>query len=603
MAASKSVTSASTSISKAEYLKRYLSNDEDGKKSKEKKAKKKRPKLAGRGMKIVDDDIDWRELAVNREKENKDEDDEEEAPVIAEIIDERPDEVKQLEVFRTSNKWKVLGATNDESQEDPQSGTSSDGKGSRKTRHDSPGASPERRGRHDSPDLTPKRTTRHDSPDLSPKRTTRHDSPDLSPKRTTRHDSPDLSPKRTTRHDSPDLSPKRTTRHDSPDLSPKRTTRHDSPDLSPKRTTRHDSPDLSPKRTTRHDSPHLSPQRMTRHNSPKLSPKRKSRFDSPYLSPPRHRTDTKHRRHDSASPSPPRKTQKHHHKASPQREKSKSSSARHVPDLDLSPPRRRPNTRRDSDSDLSPPRKRVQGGKGSDSDLSPPRKRPQKKHGSDSDLSPPRRARAPDVQTGPQMLSGGAAGLVSSETLRKEQEEMRRREKHNRPLEEESRHAQTIFRDKTGKKRDLESERAEQSRKAGEKAEKDEKYAQWGKGLVQSQMQQQNVVDALREAQKPLARHIDDEDLDKMLREQERDGDPMAALLRKKKEKNAKTKGIKERPRYQGPPPPPNRFNIMPGYRWDGVDRSNGFEQKRFTRIADKKAVQEEAYKWSVEDM
>lgn len=33
------------------------------------------------------------------------------------------------------------------------------------------------------------------------------------------------------------------------------------------------------------------------------------------------------------------------------------------------------------------------------------------------------------------MLSGGAAGLVSSETLRKEQEEMRRREKHNRPLE------------------------------------------------------------------------------------------------------------------------------------------------------------------------
>lgn len=28
---------------------------------------------------------------------------------IAEIIDERPEEVKQLEVFRASNKWKVLG--------------------------------------------------------------------------------------------------------------------------------------------------------------------------------------------------------------------------------------------------------------------------------------------------------------------------------------------------------------------------------------------------------------------------------------------------------------------------------------------------------------
>ncbi|MCJ8740839.1 hypothetical protein PDJAM_G00063600 [Pangasius djambal] len=539
MAASKSAISASTSISKAEYLKRYLSNDEDGKKSKDKKVKKKRPKLGGRGMKIVDDDIDWRELAVNREeKENKDEDEEEEAPVIAEIIDERPDEVKQLEVFRTSNKWKILGDTNDESQEVPHSVTSSDVKGSRRTRHDSPDSSPVRRGRHDSPDLSPKRKSRHDSPDLSPKRKSRHDSPDLSPKRKSRHDSPDSSPLRRGRHDSPDLSPKRKSRHDSPDLSP-----------------------------------------------------------------PRHRADTKHRRRDSSSPSPPRKTQKHHHKDSPQREKSKSSSAGRVPDLDLSPPRRRPNTRRDSDSDLSPRRKRVQGGRGSDSDLSPPRKRPQEKRGSDSDLSPPRRARAPAAQTGPQMLSGGAAGLVSSETLRKEQEEMRRREKHNRPLEEQSRHAETVFRDKTGKKRDLESEREEQSRKAGEKAEKDEKYAQWGKGLVQSQMQQQNVADALREAQKPLARHIDDEDLDKMLREQEREGDPMAALLRKKKEKNAKTRGVKERPRYQGPPPPPNRFNIMPGYRWDGVDRSNGFEQKRFTRMADKKAVQEEAYKWSVEDM
>ncbi len=36
--------------------------------------------------------------------------------------------------------------------------------------------------------------------------------------------------------------------------------------------------------------------------------------------------------------------------------------------------------------------------------------------------------------------------------------------------------------EKSGKKRDLVSERVELSRKAGEKAEKDEKYAQWGKG-------------------------------------------------------------------------------------------------------------------------
>ncbi|KAK2872688.1 hypothetical protein Q8A67_022585 [Cirrhinus molitorella] len=509
--------SKSAALSKADYLKRYLSGDEAGKKSKEKKIKKKRPKPTGKGMKIVDDDIDWRQLAAQDEVEKEEEEDE--APVIAEVIDERPDEIKQLEAFGTG-KWKVIGATEGDPQETQDSALdkSSDPDRCHKVRHDSPETSPVCRMRHDSPDLSPKRA-RHDSPDLSPQRRGRHDSPDLSPQR--------------------------------------------------------------------------------------------------------HRAENKNRRHDSSSLSPPRKshksspsrTQRPHDKESPHRKKTKAASSDDLSpprrrvrtgkgsDSDQSPPRRRPHGRRGSDSDLSPPRKRGQGRRGSESDLSPPRKRPQGRRGSDSDLSPPRRTRSPDGQAAPRMLSGGASGLVSVDILRKEQEEIRKREKRNQPLEEASRNAETIFRDKSGRVRDLETERVELGRKAGEKAEKDEKYAQWGKGLVQEEMQQQNLIDAVQESQKPLARHIDDEDLDRMLREQEREGDPMAAMLRKKKDKNAKLKGIKEKPRYKGPPPPPNRFNIMPGYRWDGVDRSNGFEQKRYSRMADKKAVQEMAYKWSVEDM
>lgn len=47
----------------------------------------------------------------------------------------------------------------------------------------------------------------------------------------------------------------------------------------------------------------------------------------------------------------------------------------------------------------------------------------------------------------------------------------------------------------------------------------------------------------------------------------------------------------------------PNRFGVPPGHRWDGVDRSNGYENRWFTKENAKKAVEEEIYKWSTEDM
>ncbi|PRT54495.1 Pre-mRNA-splicing factor CWC26 [Wickerhamiella sorbophila] len=50
--------------------------------------------------------------------------------------------------------------------------------------------------------------------------------------------------------------------------------------------------------------------------------------------------------------------------------------------------------------------------------------------------------------------------------------------------------------------------------------------------------------------------------------------DPMAA-----KAEVAETVRVAGVPQYNGPFPP-NRFGIAPSYKWDGIDRSNGFEEK-----------------------
>ncbi|KFQ02696.1 BUD13, partial [Haliaeetus albicilla] len=526
----------------------------------------------------VDDDVSWNSIAAVQEKEEEEED-EGDMPVVAEFIDERPDEVKLMEQFRTNTKWKLLGDQNEDSQSSdislPAKSTtrrqrhdSPDKSPPGKQRHDSPDLSPPRRERNDSTNLLPPRRQRHESPDLSPPRRKRHDSPDLSPSRRQRHDSLDLSPPRRKHNGSPDQSPPRQKRHDSPDLSPPRRQRHDSPDLSPRQ--RHDSPDLSPPRRQRHDSPDLSPKRK-RQATPDLSPSRKKRYDSdPDLSPPR--------RKRTGSPSLKKQSRTKHHRLGCVR----SDSPKHGP--------LKQNQSKSSDSDLSPPRRTLPASEDQRSSRSPPDLSP--RHHRDAKGSP-KKANV--------MLSGVKAGLVSADVLRREQQELRRHERNNKHLEEESRHSETVFRDKSGRKRDLVQERLEQRQKAEAKSERDEQYAKWGKGLAQGRQQQQNVEDAIKEMQKPLARYIDDQDLDRMLREQEREGDPMADFIKKRKAKENKEK--KEKPRYNGPAPPLNRFNIWPGHRWDGVDRSNGFEQQRFARIANKKAVQELAYKWSVEDM
>ncbi|KZT20936.1 hypothetical protein NEOLEDRAFT_1140105 [Neolentinus lepideus HHB14362 ss-1] len=192
-----------------------------------------------------------------------------------------------------------------------------------------------------------------------------------------------------------------------------------------------------------------------------------------------------------------------------------------------------------------------------------------------------------------------SGGLVTAAQLRKQ-----KKEKENHKLkprddhDEEARLAQeTVYRDASGRKIDTKAEMAEAARKKREREEREAKKMEWGKGLVQRDEQEKRREEMAKMKGRDLARYADDQELNELQKAEQRWEDPMAAFVTKKRSKGPK------KPEYTGPPPPPNRFSIRPGYRWDGVDRSNGFEKKLFQRINEKKRTRLESYQWSVDDM
>lgn len=200
------------------------------------------------------------------------------------------------------------------------------------------------------------------------------------------------------------------------------------------------------------------------------------------------------------------------------------------------------------------------------------------------------------------MSDGTHAGLQSASTVsaqlkrrqREEREEFRRY--HKSTMEGE-----TVYRDATGKRIDMTIRRAEARRIAAEAEEKQRLAKDSLKGDVQlGEVRRRKWI--LEDAKlMNFARKADDEDMNKDLKEQGRWNDPMIQFLNIENNMDRTGKITRRQPVFAGVNPP-NRYGIKPGYRWDGVDRSNGFESERFRSINRHVRNNRLDYTWQIDE-
>ncbi|SMR45851.1 unnamed protein product [Zymoseptoria tritici ST99CH_1E4] len=206
----------------------------------------------------------------------------------------------------------------------------------------------------------------------------------------------------------------------------------------------------------------------------------------------------------------------------------------------------------------------------------------------------------------PAMASGAAAGLqsaaqVSAAVKRKQDAEMAAMK--DAGLDMGGLAQQTIYRDASGRRINVAVKKAEVEDKAAEAERKRKEEEEGAKGDVQRRMAEERRVE-LREAKgMKVARGVDDEVMNEELKGRSRWGDVMAGMLTEKSQVGNKVKGGKARKgkEYAGAFEP-NRYGIRPGWRWDGVDRGNGFERKWFAARNRKKDREALEYAWQMDE-
>lgn len=208
------------------------------------------------------------------------------------------------------------------------------------------------------------------------------------------------------------------------------------------------------------------------------------------------------------------------------------------------------------------------------------------------------------VQEGPRLSSGVRAGLqtkqqVAADLDARKAAQLRefsesKKASHDRELE-------TVYRDATGRRIDITLAKQEKAREIKRKEELKEKERLLSQGLVQQQQKEQRRSDLDRVRTEGFSRYAGHAETETALKQKDRWNDPAAGFLTTK-EGPSSSGTFSSRPSYKGGFAP-NRFSIKPGYRWDGVDRGNGFEARRFNEIAKQNARRATYDTWAREDM
>jgi pre-mRNA-splicing factor CWC26 len=202
------------------------------------------------------------------------------------------------------------------------------------------------------------------------------------------------------------------------------------------------------------------------------------------------------------------------------------------------------------------------------------------------------------------MGDGAHAGLQSASAVAKQVEKRKREEAAQWEKEQAAlgkgkgkKMEDTVYRDATGRRIDISMRRQEARREADEKARKEREEKELQKGDVQ-RSEKEKRREELDEARfMPLARKIDDVDMNEELKAQDRWNDPAAQFIVKK----SKGKSASGKPLYKGASSP-NRYGIRPGHRWDGVDRGNGWEAERFKALNRRARNKELDYSWQMDE-